>query len=308
MADPQRVTITAGDADAGRRLDQVLAARVPGLSRRRARVLLDIGGVFVDGRRVKVAGRPVRAGERIVAHLGGALDRASKEVGRAARAADEGRLPAYGVVFEDGDLVVVDKPAGLLTAPTPESDRNNLASLLARRPGALGGPVLVVHRLDLETSGVLVFAKTAEANRALSERFRTHDLQRVYLAVVAGAFPDSLSVLDQPVAGRRAVTHVGVADRFGDRATLLRCRLETGRTHQIRLHATAAGHPVMGDPRYGQAAASLPPPLRPPRMALHAAALAFPHPRTGAPLSFESPWPADLAPWTDRLRAAALSG
>src|SRR6516164_8016909 len=188
MAEPARAKFVVGDEDAGRRLDQVLAARVPGLSRRQARVLLDIGGVFVDGRRVKVAGRPARKGEEIVAVVGGALARATKTPSRAARAADASRLPAYAVVFEDEDIVVANKPAGLLTAPTPESDRNNLADLLSRRPGA--GPVQVVHRLDLETSGLIVFAKTDLANRELSARFREHDLERVYLAVVAGASPE----------------------------------------------------------------------------------------------------------------------
>jgi 23S rRNA pseudouridine1911/1915/1917 synthase len=291
-----RVTFTVGDAEAGLRLDQALAARVPGLSRRRARLLLDIGGVFVDGRRVKVAGRPVRAGEKVVAHVGGALERATPRTGRDARADDEARLPPFAIVHEDEDIVVVDKPSGLLTAPTPESDRGNLASLLARRPG--GGPVHVVHRIDLETSGLLVFAKTDEANRALSEKFRAHDLGREYLAVVAGAFPDELRVIERPVGGKRAVTHVAVEERFGARATLLRCRLETGRTHQIRLHAEAEGHPVLGDPRYGAARVS----PRPPRMALHATLLSFAHPRTGAPLSFTSPWPTDLAAWLEAMR------
>jgi 23S rRNA pseudouridine1911/1915/1917 synthase len=295
-SDADRVSFVVADADAGLRLDQALAARVPGLSRRKARLLLDIGGVFVDGRRVKVAGRPVHAGETIVAHLGGALERATPKLGREARAADEADLPPYSIVFEDEDVVVVDKPSGLLTAPTPESDRGNLAGLLARREG--GGPVFVVHRIDLETSGLLVFAKTDDANRALSERFRTHDLDRAYLAVVAGAFPDDVRTIDKEVAGKRAVTHVAVEERLGGRATLLRCRLETGRTHQIRLHVLSAGHPVIGDPRYG---APFSP--RAPRMALHATRLGFQHPRTGAPLAFESPWPADLAPWLDGLRA-----
>jgi 23S rRNA pseudouridine1911/1915/1917 synthase len=300
MAGPERFTFTANDDDAGRRLDQVLAARVPGLSRRQARVLLDIGGVFVDRRRVKVAGRAVRAGEEIAAVVGGALARATKRPGRDARAADERRLPAFAIVFEDEDVVVVDKPAGLLTAPTPESDRNNLADLLSRRPGA--GPVEVVHRIDLETSGLLVFAKTDLANRTLAERFRNHDLERAYLAAVAGAFPADLSTIARPVDGRRAVTHVAVRERFGALATLIGCRLETGRTHQIRLHAAAVGHPVLGDTRYGRSVADLP---APPRMALHATALGFPHPRTGAPLAFESPWPADLAAWIIALRGCA---
>jgi 23S rRNA pseudouridine1911/1915/1917 synthase len=294
---PEKVTFTVGEEDAGRRLDQVLAARVPGLSRRQARVLLDIGGVFVDGRRVKVAGRPARAGEQIVAVVGGALARATGRPGRAAREEDERKLPPYAVVFEDEDLVVVEKPAGLLAAPTPESDRNNLASLLERRvPGA--PRILVVHRIDLETSGLMVFAKTPHANRVLSERFRTHDLERAYLAVVTGAFPDGLAQIAKPVAGRPAVTHVAVRERFGARATLLACRLETGRTHQIRLHALAVGHPVIGDDRYGTPFRDAPAP----RMALHATTLGFAHPSTGAPMAFDSPWPPDLAAWTDRLR------
>jgi 23S rRNA pseudouridine1911/1915/1917 synthase len=311
MPGSERARFIAGDADAGRRLDQVLATRVPGLSRRQARVLLDIGGVFVDGRRVKVAGRPVRAGEEIVAHVGGALARADKRVGRAARDADEQRLPPPACVFEDEDLVVVEKPAGLLSAPTPESDRGNVVSLLARRAPGPPQPIFVVHRLDLETSGLLVLAKTDLANRALAERFRVHDIERAYLAVLAGAPPESLARIDRPVGGRRAVTHIAVEERLaGGRATLVRCRLETGRTHQIRIHAEAIGHPVLGDPRYGRSGAGpAPPPVpRPPRMALHAAALGFRHPRTGAPLAFESAWPADLAAWTDGLRALGKPG
>jgi 23S rRNA pseudouridine1911/1915/1917 synthase len=296
--DANRVTFTVADAEAGLRLDQALAARVPGLSRRRARLLLDIGGVFVDGRRIKVAGRLVRAGEKVSANLGGAIERATPKLGREARTADEARLPPFAVIFEDDDIVVVDKPSGVLTAPTPESDRNNLASLLARRSVGAGAPVLVVHRLDLETSGLLVFAKTEIANRVLSEKFRTHDLGREYLAVVAGAFPEEVRLIERDVDGRRALTHVSIEERLGARATLLRCRLETGRTHQIRLHAQAVGHPVLGDPRYGGTPIS----PRPPRMALHATRLAFAHPVTGAPLSFESPWPADLAAWLVRLR------
>ena len=294
MTAPNKVTFTVGEADVGRRLDQVLAARVPGLSRRQARVLLDIGGVFVDGRRVKIAGKAMYAGEVVVAVMGGALARATPKTGRAARGEDERQLPVFAVVFEDDDIVLVDKPSGLLTAPTPESDRNNLADLLGRRPGA--GPVFVVHRIDLETSGLVVFAKTADANRELSNRFRDHDLERAYLAVVAGAFPEDVKLIDRPVGGRRAVTHVEIRERFGDRATLVACRLETGRTHQIRLHMAELGTPVIGDARYGRPFAPAPP-----RMALHATRLGLAHPRTGAPLAFDSPWPADLAGWTAML-------
>jgi len=291
MPAPNRVTFTVGDGDVGRRLDQVLAARVEGLSRRQARVLLDIGGVFVDRRRVKVASRPMHAGEEVVAVMGGALARATKKTGRAARSADERQLPAFAVVFEDDDIVVVEKPPGLLTAPTPESDRNNLADMLARRSQP-PGTIFVVHRIDLDTSGLVVFAKTADANRELSSRFRDHDLERAYLAVVAGAFPGDVKTVERPVAGRRAVTHVEVRERFGDRATSLTCRLETGRTHQIRIHMAELGTPVIGDARYGRPFSPAPP-----RMALHATRLGLAHPRTGAGLSFDSPWPPDLAAW-----------
>src|SRR3954463_8483766 len=290
MTSPNRVVFTVGEADVGRRLDQVLAARVAGLSRRQARLLLDIGGVFVGGRRGKIAGRPMHAGEEVIAVMGGALARATPKTGRAARGEDERQLPAFAVVFEDDDIVVVDKPSGLLTAPTPESDRNNLADLLKRRSGA--GPVFVVHRIDLETSGLVVFAKTEDANRELSRRFRDHDLERAYLAVVAGAFPTDLKMIDRPVGGRRAVTHVEIRERFGDRATLIGCRLETGRTHQTRRQLPGAGIPVIGAGGNGRPFAPAPP-----RMALHATKLGLAHPRTGAALSFESPWPADLQKW-----------
>lgn len=302
MSSPQRVTFTVASDDAGRRLDQVLAARVAGLSRRQARVLLDIGGVFVDGRRLKVAGRPMREGEEVVAVLGGALGRATKRTGREARARDERRLPAFRVVFEDEEIVVVDKPAGLLTAPTPESDRNNLADLLSRRAGT-ASRVFVVHRIDLDTSGLVVFAKTAHANRELSERFKTHDLERRYLAVVAGDFAGRGGAISRPIAGRRAVTHVEVRERLGGRATLIGCRLETGRTHQIRIHLAGEGHPVLGDSRYGGTVLAVSDRTpRPPRIALHATLLAFLHPGDGRPLSFESPLPGDLSRWLDELR------
>jgi 23S rRNA pseudouridine1911/1915/1917 synthase len=191
---------------------------------------------------------------------------------------------------------VVDKPAGLLTAPTPESDRSNLAHLLARRAGA---SVFVVHRLDLDTSGLLVFAKTPSANSALAERFRTHDVRREYLAVVEGAVAWDERTIDAPLRGKRAVTNVSVVERVGAVATEIRCRLETGRTHQIRLHLAGLAHPVLGDAQHGRRTS-----IDPPRMALHATVLGFIHPRTGEPIELSSPWPPDLAPWLEELRRA----
>ncbi len=289
----QSIRFVVTPADQGRRLDQVLAANVPELSRRRARVVLDIGGIFVDGARTKVAGRAMRAGQVVVANLGGAMERATKEPGQAARARDEAALPAFRVVYQDADLVVVDKPGGLLTAPTPESDRNNLARGLSDR---LGRPVFIVHRLDMETSGLLCFALTEAANRVLSERFREHDVERVYLAVLRGVLAEEAATVELPIAGRRAKTRVTVVERF-TAATWVRCQLETGRTHQIRLHAQHLGHPVLGDRRYGEGS-----PVDPPRMALHAAVLGIRHPESGAELRFESPWPDNLAPWLETLR------
>lgn len=296
MPAAKKIRFEADGDDAGRRLDQVLAAHVPGLSRRKARVLLDIGGVFVDGARVKVAGKTIRRGQRIEAVLGGALERATAKTGREARAKDEAALPAFTVVREDEDVLVVEKPAGLLTAPTPESDRMNLAGLLERRYGS----IFVVHRIDLETSGLLVFARTEEANRILSQRFATHDLVREYLAVVQGRFPDAIHTVEYPVNGRRAVTHFEVARRFGEAATELRARLETGRTHQIRIHCRVKGFPVAGDRTHGVVSEALP---QPPRMALHATKLGFAHPRNGEALTFDSPWPKDIADWIATLPA-----
>ncbi|HUQ02572.1 MAG TPA: RluA family pseudouridine synthase, partial [Kofleriaceae bacterium] len=251
--------------------------------------------------RVKVAGRLVRAGQTVEANVGGALDRAAAEgTGSAARERNDAALPAFRVVHEDEHLIVVEKPAGLVTAPTPESDRGNLLDLLSRRPE--GGDVFLVHRLDMPTSGLLVFARTPAANRALGERFASHDVERAYLAVVAGAWPETLTRIERPIAGRRAVTHVlGREVLGGGAATLVRFGLETGRSHQIRIHATDAGHPVVGDTQHGadQLRAL---DLRAPRLALHATVIGFVHPATGEQVRWESPLPEELAGWVDGLR------
>ncbi len=286
MVSVTRARFVVAPEDEGLRLDQALARGVPGLSRRKARVLVDLGGVYIDRARVKVASRPVRAGQVIEAVLGGVLERAGTDA----------PAPDVPVVFEDDDVIVVDKPAGLVTAPTPESDRGDLLDILNKR----GGPVWLVHRLDRPTSGLLVFAKTPEANRVLGDKFVAHDLERAYLAVAAGVIADDTQTIDRPVAGKRAVTHLRVLERLAD-ATVVEARLETGRTHQIRLHLAGLGHPVLGDPLHGGERARTFP-HRPPRLALHAAVLGFAHPRTGAPLRFERELPRDLAEWLAGLR------
>ncbi|HSK02108.1 MAG TPA: RluA family pseudouridine synthase [Kofleriaceae bacterium] len=274
--------MVASDED-GLRLDQVIPRHVTGLSRRKARAVIDAGGVFVERARVKVASRPVRAGQAIEVNVGGALDR--------------GPPPAPEIVHADDHVIVVGKPAGLMTAPTPESDRGDLLDQLARRYGE----VYLVHRIDLPTSGLLVFARTREANRRLGQAFAAHDVEREYLAVAVGAV--AAQTIDRPIEGRRAVTHVEPAEALAG-ATLLRVRIETGRTHQIRIHLAGAGHPVAGDAQHGGEASRTFVP-RPPRLALHAAVLGFTHPATGERVRFASELPADLAAWVARLRPAA---
>jgi 23S rRNA pseudouridine1911/1915/1917 synthase len=275
---------------AGLRIDQCLGRCVESLSRRSARVALDLGAVFVDNRRVKVASRRVTVGQYVVVNLGGAFERAVKRVGEAARAEDRASLPPHQILFEDEHLVAVYKPAGLLTAPTPEGDGNNLQDVLARRsrPPAR---VYVVQRLDLQTSGVLVFAKTEAANVRLSELFRLHRLMRRYDAFAAGTAPSEPFSVDQQLSGKAAVTHFR---RLAQYPTFchLEATLETGRTHQIRRHLLSVGLPVLADPKYGQREA-----WHPVRLGLHAKHLSFEHPCTGQPLSFDVPLPEELSSW-----------
>jgi len=268
--------------EAGLRLDQVVPKHVAGLSRRKAREVIDLGGVFVDRARVKVAGRPVRAGQVIEVNIGGAIERTEPP-------------PAPAIVFVDDHVIVADKPAGLVTAPTPESDRGDLLDQLTRSYGE----VFLVHRLDLPTSGLLVFARTRDANKRLGDAFVRHDVDREYRAVVVGAVTPQ--TVDRPIQGRRALTHIAVAEALVG-ATLVAVRLETGRTHQIRIHLAGLGHPVAGDHQHGGEAARRFEP-RAPRLALHAAMLGFTHPATGERVRFERPLPPELASWILRLRA-----
>ena len=294
MATTERFTVTAEDN--GLRLDQMIARHVPDLSRRRARLVIDLGGVFVDRTRVKQASRQLRPGQVVEVNLGGAFDRATPALGADARARDAEELPKYDIVFEDDDVVVVNKPAGLVTAPTPESDRGNLLDLLSRRAGA--SKAMLVHRIDRPTSGLLVFAKNDEANRVLAQAFVIHDIEREYRVVVVGAYGGPATI-DRPILDKRAVTHVTTLETFAN-ATLLSARLETGRSHQIRIHLAGEGNPVAGDQQHGGDVSRTFSP-RPPRLALHARVLGFKHPRTGAAMRFEREVPADLNEWMGTL-------
>ncbi|MBL9018101.1 MAG: RluA family pseudouridine synthase [Myxococcales bacterium] len=276
-----REVFTVAADEAGLRLDQVVPKRVAGLSRRKARAVIDEGGVFVDKTRVKVAGRTVRAGQVVEVNIGGAVERSEPP-------------PVPRIVFSDDHVIIADKPAGLVTAPTPESDRGDLLDQLAHQ----FGEVYLVHRLDLPTSGLLVFARTRAANKVLGDAFKVHDVDREYRAIVAGAI--AAQTIDRPVDGKRAVTHVGVIEPLAD-ATLVSARLETGRTHQIRVHLAGLGHPVLGDTHHGGERARTFVP-RCPRLALHAAVLGFAHPATRERVRFESPLPDELARYLARLK------
>jgi len=270
--------------EAGLRLDQVVPRHVAGLSRRKARAVIDIGGVVVDRARVKVAGRPVRAGQLIEVNVGGAIERSAPPL-------------EPEIVFADDSVIVADKPAGLVTAPTPESDRGDLLDQLSDRYGE----VYLVHRLDLPTSGLLVFARTRDANKRLGDAFVRHDVDREYRAVAVGEVAPG--TVDRPIGGKRAVTHLGVIEPLVG-ATLVSARLETGRSHQIRIHLAGLEHPVAGDHQHGGELSRTFVP-RAPRLALHAAMLGFTHPTTGERVRFERPIPADLASWIERLRVPA---
>lgn len=269
--------------DQGLRLDQVIAKRVPALSRRKARAVIDAGGVFVDRTRTKVASKLAKTGQSIEVNLG-------------AESRTEAP-PSPTIVFSDAHVIIANKPAGLVTAPTPESDRGDLLDQLKTQ----FGEVYLVHRLDLPTSGLLVFARTRDANKILGEAFVEHRIDREYRAVALGEV--AAQTVDRPIEGRRAVTHVTPLEALAG-ATLLAVRLETGRTHQIRIHLAGLGHPVAGDSQHGGERSRTFTP-RPPRLALHAAVLGFAHPATGEQVRWEAPVPDELAHWISRLRAPA---
>lgn len=277
-----KTTFEVSADDAGLRLDQILPRHVAGLSRRKARTVIDLGGVFVDRARVKVAGRTLRAGQTVEVVLGAVAEHGVRET------------PPFEIVHVDDSVIVVNKPAGLVTAPTPESDRGDLLDQLTRQYGE----TFLVHRIDMPTSGLLVFARTRDANKRLGDAFKDHDVDREYRAVVIGEV--AAQTIDRPVAGKRAVTHVSIVEPLQG-ATLIAARLETGRTHQIRIHLAGLGHPVAGDRQHGGETSRtfLP---RAPRLALHAALLGFTHPKTGERVRFERAMPDELSHWIERLR------
>jgi 23S rRNA pseudouridine1911/1915/1917 synthase len=285
---------------AGERLDAVLAPRLG--SRTRAQRLIEAGRVTVDGESRSKRHR-VAAGERIVAALEPEPD------------IDPGEVP-LDVVFEDEHLLVVDKPAGVVVHPAAGHRGPTLADGLRGRAAGGLDPERpgIVHRLDRDTSGLMVVAKSDAAHAALQDLLRRRELEREYIALVEGRPDARTGTIDAPIGRdrrnrsvmsthtdvpRAAVTHFEQLEALRD-ATLVKVRLETGRTHQIRAHFAAIGHPVVGDPAYGGRRSGRQLGLT--RQFLHSAAIRFRHPITGQPIALKSDLPADLRRALDSAR------
>ena len=297
---------TISETLAGERVDRAVAL-LTGWSRAEVREMVERGDVLIDGHAVARSARLVAGatlewrGEPLVAPPPG----------------PDGSIE-FGVVYEDEDIAVVDKPAGLVVHPGAGNQDGTLVSgLLARYDlAAVGDPMRpgIVHRLDRETSGLLIVARTQRAYEQLVEALSTHAVERHYIAVVRGVPSASRGTIDAPIGrsprsptrmavrtgGRESRTHYEVVEKFADAARLA-VDLETGRTHQIRVHLAAIDHPVLGDWVYGRADDRVGRPF------LHAAALEFTHPVTGAAMAFSSPLPADLQAALEILAAPPVA-
>ena len=317
------------DADmAGMRLDAALARAHDVLSRNRIKDLILSGAVSIDGEVVSEPKYRLTAGETIVLVAPPPEDPEPKPED----------IP-LDILYEDDQLIVINKPVGMVVHPAPGSPNGTLVNALIHHCGAslqgIGGVRRpgIVHRLDRDTSGVMVAAKTELAHKHLSEQFadhgRTGPLHRAYTAFVWGSAETAKGTIDAPLGrdannrlkqavrrdGREAITHYFVEARFGDAGwdiTRVQCQLETGRTHQIRVHMAHIGHPLVADSVYASGYATkinrLPPEVAGPvaalgRQALHAAELGFEHPVTGEEMFFEAPLPDDLQALEDALEA-----
>jgi 23S rRNA pseudouridine1911/1915/1917 synthase len=303
--EPRAVTLAATDADRGLRLDQFLARHLAGVSRAQVQQLIRAGHVRLSRGRPKPS-LAVEPGVEVAVEI------------PPARPAVPGpeALP-LAILHDDRDVVVVDKPAGMVVHPGAGHATGTLVNALlhhVRGLSGIGGRERpgIIHRLDRGTSGVMVVAKHDRAHRALSRQFQERRVEKEYVALVWGTVPAGLTI-DRPVGrhpahrtkmsgrarrGKPALTEVIRARALGG-VTLVTVRIATGRTHQIRVHLSEAGHPVVGDRLYGGERRTLPPRLRVlarlDRPFLHAARLAFTHPSTGEPVAFDAPLPDDLA-------------
>lgn len=316
-----RRDVTISENLAGQRLDRALAELLPEISRTRLQALIaDDRVTGPDGKPVAQAKRKVHAGEKFVVIVPDPTP-----------ARPEGQEIPLSVIYEDEHLIVIDKPKGLVVHPAPGNPDRTLVNALIAHCGeglsGIGGVQRpgIVHRLDKDTSGLMVVAKTDQAHRGLSEQFESHAIDRAYLAVVWGVpMPPSGTVAGnigrdprnrkkmavRREGGKPAVTHYRVIERYGDAAALVECRLETGRTHQIRVHMASIGHPVVGDPLYagrrGRRSSHIPDGnLRLSAFntqSLHAYILGFRHPVTGEFLRFSSEKPIYFKELSDIFR------
>ena len=312
---PQTITLEARvpDTSAGRRFDAVIAELFPEHSRSRLAGWIKSGQARLDGREARPRD-PVRGGElvTVAAEIGIQTDAPAEDI-------------ALDVLYEDADVIVLDKPAGLVVHPGAGNPAGTLVNALLHRDPSLAAlpRAGIVHRLDKDTSGVMVVARTLEAHTSLVEQLSAREVHRQYLAVVVGALVSG-GTANAPIDrhprdrlrmavredGKDAVTHFRLRERFRAH-TLLECRLETGRTHQIRVHMAHLKHPIVGDPLYGG-------PLKLPRgaseetvamlrgfkrQALHAETLEFRHPVSGEPVRCTAPVPADMRALIEALRA-----
>lgn len=306
-------------AGSGQRLDKVLAD-ASGLSRERVKALLGEGRVTLDGKPVSQPSLKLATDTAWEIRLPEAIP---------AQAAPQD-IPLV-IAFEDEHLIVVDKPAGLVVHPAAGNLDGTLVNALLHHCAQNGGGQLsgiggvarpgIVHRIDKDTSGLIVAAKSDAAHEGLARQFAAHSIERAYLAIVAGLpMPPAGTVrgaiarsnadrkkmaLVEEGRGKHAVTHYRTIERL-DSAALVECRLETGRTHQVRVHMSSIGHSLLGDPTYGRAPSRLRPlltQLQFQRQALHAAVLGFVHPVTGETIRCQSPLPADMEALLVELRS-----
>ena len=291
------------EADAGSRLDQYLVPRLTPFSRARVQRLIRHGAVTVNDGAAR-ASLKLRAGDRVAADVPGLVP----------VTVEPQDLPLT-VLWEDESAIVIDKAPGMASHPGTGRPDGTVANAVAFRVGMVGPADRpgIVHRLDLDTSGVMVVARTETAHAALSDAFRERLVEKTYQAIVHGSLRFDEDVIDVPLGrslrdpkkqavrhdqGRAAETRVSVVERFS-LATHVECRPKTGRTHQIRVHLHSRGHPLLGDATYGRRKS----PVEVPRLMLHASRLAFPHPVTGATITVDAPLPADFRAVLDRLRA-----
>ena len=303
----QTIDVRLAPAHAGWRLDRALADAIPTLSRERLKALIRSGAVEAGGKPLRDPALKVHGEEAI-----------RVAVPEPAPAHNEAQDIPLTIVFEDEHLLVVDKPAGLVVHPAAGNLDGTLVNALLHHCGGslsgIGGVARpgIVHRIDKDTSGLLVVAKTNVAHEGLARQFAAHSIDRRYLAIVNGIPKAKEGTIDAPLArsaanrkkiaivegrrGKRAVTHWKRLNVLKD-AALVECRLETGRTHQVRVHMASIGHPLVGDPVYGRAGKThgkILKELQFHRQALHAAELGFIHPATKHRLSFSSPMPPDM--------------